>query len=107
MSTLTDEATFGPCSPWITGDDVAASCTQAATAVGTDTAQLDQYAEAASEALWAMSGGQFDGKIRIRAKLEKKDATFGGVYRYAKSKDDLVLTGAIDKGAEFVMPTAK
>ena len=61
MSTLTDEATFGPCSPWITGDDVAASCTQAAAAVGTDTAQLDQYAAAASEALWAMCGGQFDG----------------------------------------------
>ena len=47
--------------------------------------------------------GTLGGKIRIRAKIEKKDATFGGVYRYAKSKDDLVLTGAIDKGAEFVM----
>lgn len=47
--------------------------------------------------------GTLGGKIRIRAKLEKKDATFGGVYRYTKSKDDLVLTGAIDKAAELVM----
>jgi len=47
--------------------------------------------------------GTLGGKIRIRARLEKKDATFGGVYRYTKSKDDLILTGAIDKGAELVM----
>ncbi len=43
------------------------------------------------------------GKLRIRARLEKKDATFGGVYRYAKSKEDLTLDGAIDKKAELTL----
>jgi hypothetical protein len=50
---------LGPCSTWITGDDVAAVCSQAA--VGTDASLLDTVAVEASMALYEISGRQFPG----------------------------------------------
>lgn len=49
---------LGPCSVWITGDDVAACCS---TSVGSDTALLDLVAAEASMAMWELSGRQFTG----------------------------------------------
>jgi hypothetical protein len=47
----------GPCSSWITGDDVAACHTE----IGTDTSLLDSAAESAVQLLFEKSGRQFSG----------------------------------------------
>lgn len=60
MSTLISEPTFGPCQAWITGDELADFCRL--TDVGSDTALLDEIAEAASEILFQLSGRQFNGE---------------------------------------------
>lgn len=49
---------LGPCTPWITGADVAAAC-DALTA--TDDSAYDTAAQAASKTLFRLSGGQFTG----------------------------------------------
>lgn len=48
----------GPCSPWISGDDVAAECDAG---VGSDTWKLDTVAAAASSLLFSLSGRLFPG----------------------------------------------
>lgn len=53
--------TWGPCSSWIAGEDVADVCTGAAATVGSDFTLLDPYAASASTALWAASGRLFSG----------------------------------------------
>ena len=53
--------TAGPCTPWITGDDVAECCGVAADAVGTFTVLLDDAADVASELLYEYSGRRFAG----------------------------------------------
>jgi hypothetical protein len=49
---------MGPCTPWITGDDVAACCD----VESSSGAQFDQAAEAASDLLFQLSGRQFAGE---------------------------------------------
>lgn len=58
--TLIEEPAVGPCSPWITGEDLTDFC--GLTDVGSDTALLDEFADAVSEILYALSGRQFDGE---------------------------------------------
>lgn len=50
---------FGPCTPWITGEDVAAVCDVLDTSG--DPAAYDDVALEASQILWAASGRQFSG----------------------------------------------
>jgi hypothetical protein len=47
--------------------------------------------------------GALGGKLRIRAKLERKGKALSGVYRYAKSKENLVLTGTVDAEGDVVL----
>ncbi|MBI2390837.1 MAG: hypothetical protein HYV09_14700 [Deltaproteobacteria bacterium] len=56
-----------------------------------------------SEPFTATYAGALGGKLRIRAKLARKGGTVDGVYRYAKSKEDLTLTGTIDGEGEIVL----
>jgi hypothetical protein len=51
--------TFGPCTAWITADDVADCCDSFEG--GTDTAELEPWVGPAVEALFVMSGGRFPG----------------------------------------------
>jgi len=48
-------------------------------------------------------GGALGGKLRIRAKLDRKGGKVEGVYRYAKSKEDLVLSGTVDDEGELLL----
>lgn len=50
---------FGPCTDWITADDVADCC--ASFEGGTDTSELEPWVGPAVEALYVMSGGLFTG----------------------------------------------
>ncbi len=50
---------LGPCSAWLSGDDVAACCTGFS---GSDVSVLDEYAVMASQALFEVSGRQFAGE---------------------------------------------
>lgn len=59
MSTLPVEPEFGPCVAWTDGEEVAAFCP---TDVGSDTSLLDEYALAASELLFELSGRRFNGE---------------------------------------------
>lgn len=55
----------GPCSPWITGDEVAEFCT----VLGTGAGVYDDYAEIAVQELFELSGRQFSGEcgpVRVR-----------------------------------------
>ncbi len=54
-----ENPTFGPCTDWITGADVAAVCTALDTSG--DPAAYDEVAHTASEILWAASGRQYSG----------------------------------------------
>jgi hypothetical protein len=47
--------------------------------------------------------GVLGSRLRIRAKLERHGATLTGAYRYARSKNDLKLVGAVKNSAEFVL----
>lgn len=47
--------------------------------------------------------GALGGKLRIRAKLARKGKDVVGVYRYARSKENLVLAGSIDKDGELLL----
>lgn len=49
------------CTPWITGDDLAAARSDVAALVGRNTDVLDTAATAASESLFALSGRKFPG----------------------------------------------
>jgi len=57
----------------------------------------------ASEPFTESYAGALGGKLRIRAKLSRKGTTVEGVYRYARSKEDLSLTGTIDAEGELVL----
>lgn len=59
MSTLPVEPEFGPCVAWTDGDEVAAFCPSD---VGSDTSLLDEFALAASELLFELSGRRFNGE---------------------------------------------
>lgn len=50
---------LGPCSAWLSGDDVAACCSAFS---GSDASVLDEYAVMASQALFEVSGRQFAGE---------------------------------------------
>lgn len=54
-------ATVGPCTAWITGDDVADCCAAAVADVGTYTVLLDDAADVASQLLYELSGRRFAG----------------------------------------------
>lgn len=54
-------ATMGPCTAWITGDDVAECCSAATDIVGTFTSLLDDAADAASQILFELSGRRWAG----------------------------------------------
>lgn len=56
-----------------------------------------------TEAFTTSYSGALGGKLRIRAKLERKGKTLEGMYRYAKSKDNLLLSGTIDEEGEVVL----
>lgn len=47
--------------------------------------------------------GALGGKLRIRTKLDRKGNKVEGVYRYAKSKDNLVLSGTLDAEGELLL----
>lgn len=47
--------------------------------------------------------GALGGTLRIRAKLTRKGDALEGVYRYAKSKENLVLTGKVDAEGDVVL----
>ena len=51
----------GPCSPWVTRDDVMAVCSVAAAQATTMAATIDAAAVAATEVLYELSGEQFPG----------------------------------------------
>ena len=55
------DPTVGPCTSWITGDDVADCCAAAAADVGTYTVLLDDSADVASQLLYELSGRRFAG----------------------------------------------
>lgn len=59
--TVGQEPTAGPCSPWVTGADVAACPDGAVTGLGSNTHILDEWATTASELLYTLSGRQFPG----------------------------------------------
>lgn len=54
-------ATEGPCTAWITGDDVAECCGEAVAQVGTATVLLDDAADVASQLLYELSGRRWVG----------------------------------------------
>lgn len=56
-----------------------------------------------SEPFTMSYSGALGGKLRIRAKLERKGKALEGVYRYAKSKENLVLTGTVDAEGDVVL----
>ena len=56
-----EPSTMGPCSTWITGDDVAECCAAAVSDVGTYTVLLDDAADVASQLLYELSGRRFAG----------------------------------------------
>lgn len=56
-----------------------------------------------AEPFTATYAGALGGKLRIRARLTRKGGTVEGVYRYAKSKEDLTLTGTVDGEGELVL----
>lgn len=47
--------------------------------------------------------GSLGGKIRIRAKLTRAGGKLTGVYRYARSKEDLRLAGTVSADGRFVL----
>ena len=63
-----------PCTPWITGDDVAACCT----VESSSGALFDQAAEAASDLLFQLSGRQFAGECGPRTVRPPCDSCYCG-----------------------------
>jgi hypothetical protein len=55
------DSTQGPCSAWLTGEDVAECCSAAAEDVGTFYTLLDDAADVASQLLYELSGRRFAG----------------------------------------------
>ena len=56
-----EPSTVGPCTAWITGDDVAECCASATEEVGTFTVLLDDAADVASQLLYELSGNRWAG----------------------------------------------
>lgn len=56
-----DVTTEGPCTAWLTGDDVAECCGEAVAEVGTATILLDDAADVASQLLYELSGRRWAG----------------------------------------------
>lgn len=54
-------AVEGPCTAWLTGDDVAECCAAASAEVGTATVLLDDAADVASQLLYELSGRRWSG----------------------------------------------
>lgn len=54
-------STLGPCTSWLTGDDVAECCSAADTEIGTFTSLLDDAADVASQLLYELSGRRWVG----------------------------------------------
>jgi len=54
-------STLGPCTAWLTGDDVAECCSSATAIVGTNTVMLDDAADVASQLLYELSGRRWVG----------------------------------------------